>query len=203
MRAGTQLATRVGLGVFHPEAGFAAGVLWEDPQCQGSGSTVSGPSSAVVCPALGCPPVHSDQGSGCGRRGGGVTTHVHVRDGGEAPAGGPLLDGGHPGLQRHTLGGPGWLGGRDDLLGFICNGSGTVSTGVPVGPGVVRKVPTCLLREESFSRASDMAHACFSRKHGHQDPAPQTACGQEGEETLPIATQPPRPCDSRALLSSH
>ena len=102
-----------------------------------------------------------------------VTTHVHVRDGGEAPAGGPLLDGGHPGLQRHTLRGPGWPGGRDDLLGFICNGSGTVSTGVTVGPGAVRKVPTCLLREESSSRASGMAHACFSRKHGHQqDPVP-------------------------------
>lgn len=57
-------------------------------------------------------------------------THVHVRDRGEAPAGGPLLDGGHPGLHCDALSSSGWLGGWDYLVGFICNVNMTVRTGV-------------------------------------------------------------------------
>lgn len=57
-------------------------------------------------------------------------THVHVGDGREAPAGGPLLDGGHPGLHGHIIGNAGRLGGRDDLVGFVCNVDMMVGTGV-------------------------------------------------------------------------
>lgn len=109
---------------------------------------VHGERSVLCCglPRTGVPACALRSGLRVWTPGRGVSTHVHVRDGGEAPAGGPLLDGGHPGLQRHALSGPGWLGGRDDLLGFICNGSRTVRTGVTMGQGAAGKVPTCLLR---------------------------------------------------------
>lgn len=65
----------------------------------------------------------------------GTATHVHVGDGREAPAGGPLLDGGHPGLHGHALGSSGRFGGGNDLVWLIC------SVNTMVGGGVSHQSP--------------------------------------------------------------
>lgn len=124
-------------------------------------------------------------------------THVHVRDGREAPAGGPWLDGGHPGLHGHVLRGPGRLGSRDHLIGFICTVNRMVGVGVrdrnprrargeglrPKSPEVrpARRHSTELLWPPETSKR--VPHAVCSQQ---PDPGPQTLTpggGARGQDT--------------------
>lgn len=119
-------------------------------------------------------------------------THVHVRDGREAPAGGPWLDGGHPGLHGHVLRGPGRLGSRDHLIGFICTVNRMVGVGVrDRNPRRARgrRAPKCVPRVDTARscsgprRRASGCHTWCVHSNPILVPKPSPREGARGQDT--------------------